>query len=101
MSKFDVYRVGHDAIPYVVDVQSDYLEIAETRVVVPLVRQAKFRGKISPGLMPTFDVEREAMLLLVTQIAAMPRRRLVDRVASLAHERSRIVRAIDTLLLGV
>jgi toxin CcdB len=101
MAQFDVYVVGRDAIPYVVDIQSDYLEVAETRVVIPLARVAKYRGKILANLNPTFDIGGVKVLLLATQIATVPRRLLARRVASLARDRERIVRAIDALLLGV
>lgn len=103
MAQFDVFRVGpaRAAIPFVVDIQSDYLEAAESRVVVPLVRVAAYKRRILEPLNPVFTVNDEKVLLLVTQIATMPRGLLKGPVASLAAERSRIVRAIDVLLLGV
>jgi toxin CcdB len=100
MAQFDVYRVPGAAIPYVVDIQSDYLDIARTRVVIPLARIAEYRGRILASLNPVFDISGEKLLLLTTQTATLPRRILTDPVASLARHRDAIVRAVDTLLLG-
>lgn len=101
MAQFDVYRMTGEAIPFAVDVQSDYLDIAQTRVVVPFARLSAYRGKTLAGLNPEFEIASVRVILLPTQIATVPRRLLTERVASLARERDRIVRAIDTLLLGV
>lgn len=100
MAQFDVYRMANDVIPFVVDIQSDYLEIAETRVVIPFARQSAYRGKTLTGLNPLFEIGGAPVILLPTQTATVPRRMLKDKVASLARDRDRIVRAIDTLLLG-
>jgi toxin CcdB len=100
MAQFDAYRVTGDAIPFVVDIQSDHLELADTRVVIPLVRSSAYRGKTLASLNPVFDVDGVRVILLPTQTATVPRRMLRDRVKSLVRERDRIVRAIDTLLLG-
>lgn len=101
MAQFDVYRVAGQAIPFVIDIQSEYLEAADTRVVIPMARLAAYKGKIFSPLNPIFDVDGTPVMLLTTQIATVPRRILKDRVGALARDRDRIVRAIDTLLLGV
>jgi toxin CcdB len=100
MAQFDAYRVAGQAIPFVIDIQSDYLEAADTRVVIPLVRLAAYKGKVFAPLNPILDVDGTPVLLLTTQIATVPRRLLKDRVGTFARDRDRIVRAIDTLLLG-
>lgn len=100
MAQFDVYRLKGQAIPFVIDVQSDYLDAADTRVVIPLARRAAYKGKILAPLNPILEVDGASVMLLTTQIATVPRRILKDRVGNLARERDRIVRAIDTLLLG-
>ncbi len=100
MPQFDVYRMTGEAIPFVVDIQSDHLDIAETRVVIPLAKLTAYRGKALSGLNPVFDIDGTRVMLLTTQTATLPRRKLKERVTSLARERDRIVRAIDTLLLG-
>jgi hypothetical protein len=56
MAQFDVFRVSARAIPFVVDIQSDHLEIAETRVVIPLALVAEYRGRILASLNPTFNI---------------------------------------------
>jgi toxin CcdB len=72
--KNGVYRIGKGVL--VVDVQSDLLNPTATRVVVPLVEAAEFKG-VQPGrLTPIFEIEGREMMLLPLQMAAVPLREL-------------------------
>ena len=67
--------------PFVVVVQSDYLHVLPTRVVVPLVVE----GAIKPihRLNPQFDIEATRLYLHPVEIAALPVRALRSPVTNL------------------
>jgi toxin CcdB len=71
--KNGVYRLANGV--RVVDVQSDLLNPAATRVVIPLVSATHMGGQ--PGrLTPIFEIDGEKLMLLPLQMAAIPLREL-------------------------
>jgi toxin CcdB len=72
--KNGIYRVSNGVL--VVDVQSDLLNPANTRVVVPLVSAADLKGAQPGRLTPVFDIEGTPLALLPLQMAAVPLREL-------------------------
>lgn len=89
------------AVPYLLVLQSELLDGIDTRVVAPLVRLSALARKKLTRLNPEFEVEGEAVILLTQQIASIPIQALGKPVASLGHEHSRIVAALDLLFSGI
>jgi len=104
VARFDVYRnVGPhaDATPYLVEVQCDLLDGLESSVVVPLRRLDRSAQVALPTrLVPLFKVEGRDFLFETPKLAAVPRRLLKDRVASLANDQAVITGALDFLFQG-
>jgi toxin CcdB len=104
VARFDVYRnVGPHAgvTPYVVEVQCDLLDGLESSVVVPLRRVDRSAQVALPTrLIPLFKVEGLDCLFETPKLAAVPRRLLKDRVASLASDQAVIMGALDFLFHG-
>lgn len=104
MARFDVFRnPGPRAAttPYLLDVQSDLLEGLDSRVVVPLRLVDRFaKVKLPARLTPVFAIEGRECLLETPKLAAVPRRALKARVATLASERQRVTAALDFLFEG-
>jgi toxin CcdB len=103
MAQFDVHRnpeQGREDIPYVVDIQSDLLSDLPTRLVAPLVRATAFGPPVG-RLHPRFIVEDNPVIMLTTEIGALPPRALGGAVASLDRHRHAIVGAIDMLITGI
>jgi toxin CcdB len=101
MAQFKVYRnrrPSYAEVPYLLDVQSDLLELG-TRLVIPLVRATSFKGQMS-RLHPSFDIEGLAVIASTADLASVSRHDLRDEVASLAEARHEILDAIDFLLNG-
>lgn len=101
MAQFDVRlnpsrQTGQD-IPYLVEVQSDALDMSRRRVVVPLVRQSAL-DRVDPTLNPAFDIRQEACVLMPLDIASVPVTALGDRIGSLEPDSDRIIAALDLLL---
>lgn len=100
MARFDVYR-HPDAMlrkktPYLLDVQNDYIDGMETRVVLP-VRAAKLFGLPMRDLNPLLEIDGAAVVLDAAAIAAFPAAELRSPVANLRAQADVIVNALDTL----
>ena len=104
MSQFTVYANADSAsrkqIPYLLDVQSNLIDTAGSRVVVPLITPERAGGVIE-RLMPRLMVEDKRMVMDTTQIMGIPLHMLGKRIADVAHERSAILAAIDMLTHGI
>jgi toxin CcdB len=100
VARFDVYA-NPDAnerkvIPYLLDVQNDYLNGLESRVVVPL-RSASLLQLRAKGLNPELEVTGKAVVMETAAIGAIPTGELRRPVANLARDQLTIQDALDTL----
>lgn len=104
MSQFCVYAnvdaASKRAIPYWLNVQSDLIDIAESRVVVPLIVPER-AGSLVWGLMPTLHVAGKRMVMDTAQITNVPMQMLGKREADLSVDRLTIVGALDFLTHGI
>ena len=104
MSQFVVYANADASskkqIPYLLDVQSDLIETAVSRVVVPLVTVERAGGVIG-RLMPSLLVGDKRMVMDTAQIMGLPLHMIGKPVADLSHERPVILAAIDMLTHGI
>ncbi len=100
MPRFDVYAnptVGERKhTPYFLDVQNDYIDHLDTRVVIPLRRESAF-GPRARDLHPLLDVSGEAVVLDTAAIGAVPRSELRKQVTQLPDARESVQAALDTL----
>ena len=87
-------------IPFLVDVQAELLSDLETRVVVPLVREAVF-GRRANRLHPVFTVDGQRVVMATHLLAAVRRGALGPPFVSLLEQRDLIISAIDVLWTGV
>ena len=105
MAQFDVYRNANPdtrvRIPYLLEVQSDLLDLLVTRVVVPLCKPALLKGRLAERLNPTFDVDGRPVAMLTPELAGVPVKALGERIANLAGQRAAIIAALDLLFTGI
>jgi toxin CcdB len=103
MAQFDVYRNPYAAsaarTPYLLDVQTDFLDRLDTRVVVPLMRRDAIVA--AARLHPAFTVAEAELVMATADLAAVRRSALGNRVGSLADHRDEIVAALDFLFAGI
>ena len=102
MSQFDVFTnpgTARDRAPYIVDVQSDLLDLS-MRVVVPLITPEYFRARMT-RLNPLLEVDNQSFVFSPTEIAGIAARRLEQRITNLAVYRGRIVAALDMIITGI
>jgi toxin CcdB len=103
MAQFDVYHNTNPAtqeqIPYLLDVQTDLIDVVKTRVVVPL----EICGSFAPAarLSPVFQIEDVTVAMSTPELAGVHLRSLGSFVCSLSHKRQEIMGALDLLFSGI
>lgn len=105
MAQFDVYlnpsAKTKGEFPYILDIQQPLLNDLATRIVIPLGRSQSFKHQAIKNLTPEISFGNEKLLLLVPQIASVPRSLLKEPVGSLAHFRDEIIAALDFAITGI
>lgn len=100
MARFDVYAHPDAEIrkrtPFLLDVQNNYIDGLDTRVVIPMRAAHLFQARLS-DLNPQFDVAGKPVVLDAAAIAAFPVRELGRQVANLGDQRDEIIGALDCL----
>ena len=98
MARFGVYR-DPDGQGFLLDVQADMMSHLNTRVVVPLLPEAK-APKPAKGLNPSFMIGHNTVVMVTQFLAAVPISTLKEQVATLDNHHITIVDAIDLLMQG-
>lgn len=99
MARFDVFARPDHVPGLLLQVQSDFLDGLDTRVVVPLMPPDRV-PRPTRDLHPVFEVDGEHYVMATQLLGALPRHELRSPVASLAHERDNITRALNLLFTG-
>jgi toxin CcdB len=101
--QFDVFvnpiAAARRHYPFVVVLQSDFVDGAREQIVAPLVPR-KSLSAIAGRLTPIVVVESSDHVVLVPALAGVRRCDLEVRVASLAAARTEVLAAIDMLFFG-
>jgi toxin CcdB len=108
MAQFDIHRNaaagGGGDFPYLLDIQSDFLDRLNTRLVVPLMALDRF-GEPIGRLNPVFEVAGSgasgAYVGVFTEMAGVSRNLLGEVVDSAAARRDEIVAAVDFMVQGL
>lgn len=100
MARYDVYAhpdatLGKIA-PFLLDVQNDYINSLDSRVVIPM-RPAALYPHPMRDLSPVFEIGGNTVVLDTAALAAFPARELKNRVAGLQDQSELIVAAMDCL----
>jgi toxin CcdB len=100
MARYDVYAHPDATLrkitPFLLDVQNDYINSLDSRVVIPMRSATHYPHPIR-DLNPVFDVDGKAVVLDTAALAAFPARELKKCVAGLQDQREHIVAAMDCL----
>ena len=103
MARFDVYpnpETGdRTTVPYLLDVQNNFLDYVETRCVVPLHLSSRFSNRVRI-LNPEFNVAGKSVVMNTAAIGAIPANELRRSIANMAGEQADIIDALDTLFGG-
>ena len=105
MSQFDVYKNPSKAtrkhLPYLLDVQNNFLDDLSTRIVIPLGLKTSFKNEAMDKLTPCVTYLDEELLILTPQLASVPNSILKEQIGSLAHLRHEILNALDFAISGI
>jgi toxin CcdB len=104
MSQYDVYanpnKANSTQFPYVVDVQSDLLDVLATRLVMPLTAN-KANIKMPPRLYPSLQLTAGTFYPVPQLTSPMLAKQLKQPVGSLWHQSSQIISALDAVTSGI
>jgi toxin CcdB len=102
--QFDVFvnpiAAARRHYPFVVVLQSDFVDGAREQIVAPLVPR-KSLSAIAGRLTPIVVVKSAELVVLVPALAGVRRVDLKECVACLAPARTEVLAAIDLLFFGV
>jgi len=105
MAQWDVYvnpvARSREWLPYLVAVQSDFLDALPTRLVIPLSRSQVGASALPSRLVPTFEIQGEVLALKPHEMGVMLARDLRAPVQSLRLQAHRLVDAMDAVVSGV
>lgn len=105
MAQFDVHPNpdlrSSRRLPYLLDIQSDLLQILKTTVVIPLYDPAKIDVPPIRGLTPVLEINGLPVVMLTPELAGIHRRQLPPKIGDLRQERETILAALDIVLTGV
>ena len=104
MARFDVYLnpgAHGSTTPYLVDVQSDLLDVLDSRVVIPLQSLEHFlKVKLPTQLTPVLQVNGKDYVLETPKMGSVPNRILKNSITSLSDQQETIIGALDFLFQG-
>ena len=98
MAQYDVFK-SPDGKGYWLDVQSDLLDVLNTRMIVPLLHVSD-APKQAAYLNPVFDFAGGSHVMMTQFMSAVPIKDLSETMYNLSDESDRITRALDMLLHG-
>jgi toxin CcdB len=104
MAQYDVYvnpqKASSAQFPYVVDIQSDLLDVLATRLVMPLTSMSS-NLKLPSRLSPSLQIAGSLFYPVPQLTAPMLAKQLTKPVATLRHQASQIISAMDAVTSGI
>ncbi|SFU90995.1 MULTISPECIES: CcdB family protein [Xenorhabdus] len=99
--QYTVYKnTGNPDYPYLLDVQSDIIDVLETRLVIPLFPKSNFNGRIPTRLCPTLNIDGNEYLVMTHEMASIRVSVLGDEMTNVSSHRKPIKDAMDFLFDG-
>jgi toxin CcdB len=103
VARFDVYAnpdaTDRKSIPFLLDVQNEFLQGLDTRVVVPLWAASAFKAKLR-GLNPELRINDRAVVMDTAAMGAVPVPALRRAIANVSDQQLNVLDALDTLFGG-
>ncbi len=105
MAQFMVYenqnKDSKQIYPYFVDVQNNFLESLNSRLVIPLALRKYLDNSTISMLCPKTVIDGAEFVLLTHQMTNVPCSALKVPVISLESLRDEIIAAVDVLVTGI
>lgn len=104
MTQFVVYvndnSKSKERYPFLLDIQSNFLNELSTTVVVPLSPKSQAADFAMTRLNPEVTIDRRKFYILTQDMAGINRSSLKSKVRDLSHYRTEITAALDFLFYG-
>jgi toxin CcdB len=104
MAQYTVYKnlnVNTNKVyPYLMNVQSDFLENLDSRLVIPLAAKNYFKNIEIQKLTPVINIGGRDFLLLTPQMASIHKKHLKEPAADCSSIHNIILSSIDFLISG-
>lgn len=98
MAQYDLYPAPGGG-GYLLDIQTDWIAILDTRIVVPLVPEGGVQAT-AKGMNPRVEIDGVGYVLATQFLAAVPAAMLRTPRTNLAGRAEEITRALDLVLRG-
>ncbi|NIG12904.1 plasmid maintenance protein CcdB [Pantoea sp. Al-1710] len=99
--QYDVFIYNNAEVKFVVDVQSDIIDIPGFKMVAPLYPAEQFSGNVNQILMPKLFVNDEYYRMKISEMASVRENLLGEKVVSLSSSSDVINNAINMLFWGI
>ena len=105
MAQFDVYANpqvnSRRLVPYVIDMQSRFIDSLPTRLVMPLSRIGAGLTKQPTNLCPVVEIESERLAAMPHLAAPVLASALKKPITSVAHRAGDLIAAVDAVFAGL
>ncbi|MBS9432042.1 MULTISPECIES: CcdB family protein [Photorhabdus] len=99
--QYVVYRnIGNSDYPYLLDVQSDIIDVLDTRLMIPLFLKGNFKGNVPIRLCPILTIEESDYIVMTHEMASIRVSMIGDEVIDVTSHRKKIRDALDFLIDG-
>ncbi|MEQ4703672.1 CcdB family protein [Providencia huaxiensis] len=100
--QYCLYQNRNNAIkyPYLLDIQSNIIDILNTRLVIPLFDSRLVKKPLPIRLNPQLSINGQVFILMTHQMACVPLSLLGKEIVDLTHQRDTIKHAVDLLING-
>lgn len=98
MSRFDLYKISGGE-GYLLDLQTDLLDLQTTRIVAPVMPQSTAEKTIK-SMHPVVEINGEPHVVVTHLMGAVSKAALRVPVANLSDQADEFTRALDLLFQG-
>ena len=99
MARFDIYKnpaKSAHAVPYLLDVQSDYVSGLPTRLVIPLRARISLQA-LPQDLCPILTISGQEYFLATAELGAVPAKLLQSRIGHADDRAFEVSTALDRI----
>lgn len=104
MSQFDVYKnmdtLGNTQSPLLLNVQTDFLDSLDTRVIIPLMPIQSYPGKPVSNLHPVFEISGKEYIAVTALMRSVQSSQIGEKVSTLKGDSDKINTSLDFVFSG-
>lgn len=94
------YKNSKSSVSYLLDIQNNFLEDLETRLVIPVYPANVLQGKRMTKLTPMIEIDGAQYILMIPELASISKKYLGVEILNISQHRTMILSAIDLMVTG-